>query len=63
MALNYSFSDGLGEEVSIVVNPSNALLTVHDTASGDTVVTNFSIDELRQLSEFIRKTTDYVTND
>lgn len=63
MALTYKYTDGFGEELTVSVNPSNVLLTTHDTVSGDTVVTHLSMHELKQLSEFVKSAIEHVEDD
>ncbi|MCS8620202.1 hypothetical protein [Lactiplantibacillus plantarum] len=49
----FNYKDGYGEELSIVINPSNGFLLATDDVSGDSVAMSISFSELRRLAKLI----------
>ncbi|MBA3081137.1 hypothetical protein HIF97_12370 [Lactobacillus plantarum] len=50
---SFNYKDGYGEELSIVINPSNGFLLATDDVSGDSVAMSISFSELRRLAKLI----------
>ncbi|MBU7449029.1 MULTISPECIES: hypothetical protein [Lactiplantibacillus] len=50
---SFNYKDGYGEELSVVINPSNGFLLATDDVSGDSVAMAISFSELRRLAKII----------
>lgn len=49
----FNYQDNYGEELSLVINPSNGFLLATDNVSGDSVAMSISFSELRRLAKLI----------